>query len=298
MPAPLRVAITGATGLVGTALQRELRAAGHTPVPLVRRAPGSGEVRWDPAGRWDPTPLEGIDAVVHLAGAGIADRRWTRARKEEIERSRVDGTRSLVQGLATLESPPKVLVSASAVGFYGDRGATLLEEASASGTDWLAGVARAWEGEAGAAKRIRVVRARFGIILTPDGGALGKMLLPFKLGVGGRLGSGEQWMSWIAIGDLTRAILFAITDPRVEGAVNFTAPAPVTNAEFTRVLGSVLGRPTPFPAPGFALRLALGEMADGALLASQRVLPTKLQSLGFQWTTPELGGALRSLLSR
>lgn len=300
MGTPLRIAITGASGLVGQALLPALRAVGHTPIPLVRGAARAGEIHWDPDGVWDNTPLHGIEAVIHLAGANIAGHRWTRHQKDRIEGSRVNGTGSLVDGIATLHTPPRVLISASAMGFYGDRGDDLLDENSPSGHGWLANVARNWEGAAHEAQTFgtRVVITRFGLILSPDGGALQKLLLPFRLGLGGRLGPGTQWMSWITLGDTVRAILAALDDDRYSGAINVASPNPVTNAEFTKTLGRVLRRPTPFPVPTMALRLLFGEMADATLLASQRMIPQRLSDLDFRWEQPRLEGALRSVLGR
>lgn len=300
MGTPLRVAVTGPSGLVGQALLPALRAAGHTPIPLVRGAARPGEIHWDPDGVWDNSPLNGVEAVIHLAGANIAGHRWTRRQKDRIEGSRVNGTGSLVDGIASLHTPPQVMISASAMGFYGDRGDDLLDENASSGHGWLANVARNWEGAAHEAQTFgtRVVITRFGLILSPHGGALQKLLLPFSLGLGGRLGPGTQWMSWITLGDTVRAILAALADTRYSGAINVTSPNPVTNAEFTRVLGKVLRRPTPFPVPAMALELLFGEMADATLLASQRMVPQRLQELGFTWEQPLLEGALLSVLGR
>lgn len=300
MGTPLRIAITGASGLVGQALIPALRAIGHTPIPLVRGAARTGEIHWDPDGVWDNTPLNGIEAVIHLAGANLAGHRWTRHQKDRIEGSRVNGTGSLVDGIATLHTPPRVMISASAMGFYGDRGDDLLDENAPSGHGWLANVARNWEGAAHEAQTFgtRVVITRFGLILSPRGGALQKLLLPFRLGLGGRLGPGTQWMSWITLGDTVRAILAALDDDRYSGAINVASPNPVTNAEFTKTLGRVLRRPTPFPVPTMALELLFGEMADATLLASQRMVPQRLRDLGFLWEQPLLEGALRSVLGR
>lgn len=298
---PLRVAVTGATGLIGTELVRRLRAGGHTVVRLVRSepAPGSGDVRWDPeAGRLDAAGLEGVDAVVHLAGESVGQR-WSEERKARIRRSRVEGTRLLAQALADLPRRPRVLVSASATGLYGDRGDELLDEESAVGSGFLAAVAREWEAAAAPARRagIRVAHPRLGVVLSTEGGALARMLPPFRLGAGGKLGSGRQWMSWVSIDDAVRALLFALADERVEGPFNVVAPEPVTNAVFTGRLAHVLGRPALVPVPEFALRLAFGEMADEALLASQRALPRRLAALGFDFHHPEVEGALRAALA-
>jgi uncharacterized protein (TIGR01777 family) len=268
---------------------------------LVRKAAAADEVAWDISqGVKDLPRLEGVDAVVHLAGENIAAGRWTAARKEAIRRSRVEGTRRLCESLACLTRRPKVLVSASAVGFYGNRGDEILKEDSAPGSDFLAQVCQEWEAATGPASRagIRVICIRFGVILSPAGGALKKMLLPFKLGAGGRIGSGTQFMSWIDIDDTIGAIHHAIVTESLQGPVNGVSPAPVSNAEFTRTLARVLSRPAIAPMPAFAARLAFGEMADALLLASQRVLPTRLQASGYKFRYPELEGALRHLLGR
>ena len=239
-------------------------------------------------------------AVVHLAGENIAAGRWTPARKAEIRRSRVDGTRNLCEVLARLPHPPKVLVSASAIGLYGDRGAEILTEESAAGTGFLAEVCREWEAAAAPAARvgIRVVNLRFGMVLSPTGGALKKMLLPFKLGMGGRIGSGEQFTSWIALDDVIGAIHHVLCEESVRGAVNAVAPEPASNADFTRTLARVLRRPTLLPLPAFAARLALGEMADALLLGGARVMPARLQASGYRFRFPDLESALRHLLGR
>ncbi len=295
---PLRIAVTGASGLLGRTLTSHLWSEGHSVLPLVRGNAGSGQVRWDPTGPWDPTPLEGVDGVVHLAGEGIGEGRWTPDRKSRISASRIDGTRSLVQGLASLRTPPGVLISASAMGFYGDRGEATLDDSAPAGHDWLSEVATRWEAEALAAKMFgaRVVITRFGLLLSPEGGVLGKMLTPFKLGVGGRLGDGHQWMSWTTLRDTARVITAALTDPRYEGPFNVATPAPVRNSEFTAILGRVLRRPAVAPVPAFVLRALFGEMADAAILASQRLTPARLQHLGFSWQDPDLEAALRTLL--
>jgi hypothetical protein len=295
----MQIAVSGSSGLVGSALLPFLTAGGHRVTRLVRRVAAGDDVAWDIAqGVEDPSRLEGVDAVVHLAGENIAAGRWTAARKEEIRRSRVEGTRRLCESLAKLSHRPKALVSASAVGFYGNRGEEMLREDSAPGSDFLAQVCQAWEAATVPAARagIRVVHLRFGMILSPAGGALKKMLLPFKMGAGGRIGSGAQFMSWIAIDDAIGAIHHAIVTESLQGPVNAVAPAPVSNAEFTRTLARVLSRPAIAPMPAFAARLAFGEMADALLLASQRVLPTRLQASGYKFRYPELEGALRHLL--
>jgi uncharacterized protein len=301
----MKVLVTGSTGLVGTALVKELGRDGHTVCRLIRplsAVVGGAREGFDVA--WNPSTGElggagvGADAVVNLAGASIAGGRWTKARKELLRKSRIDTTRALVGALAKMSARPRVLVSASAIGIYGDRGDELLKEDSKPGSDFLAGLAQDWEGEALKAEvlGIRVVLARFGIILAQHGGALAKMLLPFKLGVGGSLGSGKQWMSWIMLEDAVAIIRFAMENGTVRGAMNVVAPQPVQNAEFTKVLAKTLHRPGLFPAPAFALRLAVGEMADALLLPSQRVSAEKLLELGYRFRFPELPSALRAVL--
>jgi hypothetical protein len=301
--APLRVAVTGSTGLIGTPLVRALRADGHTVLRLVRSRPVSGgdEVYWNPAlGEIDTAALEGVDAVVHLAGENVGQPPWTEERKRRIMDSRAQGTALVARTLAGLSPRPRVLVSASATGWYGDRGDEVLTEASPPGTGFLAEVCRAWEeaAEPARAAGIRVVHPRIGVVLTGEGGALEKMLTPFKLGVGGKMGSGRQWMSWVALHDAVEALRFALRADGLAGPANLTSPAPVTNAEFTRTLGHVLGRPTVLGVPEFALRLALGEMADQALLASQRAVPDRLREAGFVFQYPDLEGALRVALGK
>ena len=295
----MRIAVTGSRGLVGSALVAFLAAGGHEVLRLVRASSGGGDVQWDPTeGIKDFSRLEGVDAVVHLAGENIAAGRWTQHRKDEIRRSRVEGTRRLCESLARLSRRPKVLVSASAIGLYGDRGDEVLSEDSAPGKDFLAQVCQGWEAATESASRAgtRVVHLRFGMILSSAGGALKKMLLPFRLGAGGRMGGGSQYVSWIAIDDAIGAIQHAVCTDSLKGAVNGVAPTPVTNAEFTRVLARVLSRPAVFPLPAFAARLALGEMADALLLASQRVMPVRLQTSGYRFRYPGLESALRHLL--
>jgi uncharacterized protein (TIGR01777 family) len=296
-----RVAVTGASGLAGSALCVTLATSGYTVLRLVRRpARTPDEIAWDPvSGVQDASRLDGLDAVVHLAGESIAGR-WTEARKAEIRRSRVDGTRQLCAALAGLARPPAVLVSASAIGIYGDRGNEVLRETSPPGTGFLADVAAAWEAATERASRagIRVVMPRFGMVLSPAGGGLKTMLTPFRLGLGGRFGSGRQFVSWIAIDDVVGIIQHAMRAERLSGAVNAVSPAPVTNAEFTRTLARVLSRPAVLPLPAFAARLALGKMADELLLASQRVLPTRLEDSGYRIMYPRLEDALRHLLQR
>jgi len=299
----MKVLLSGSSGLVGSALIPVLTGGGHQVVRLVRSQPRDevSEVHWDPeAGDIDAAGLKGVEAAVHLAGESIAAGRWTAAKKARILESRVKGTRLLAETLAELKRPPKVLVSASAVGYYGDRGEETLREESASGSAFLSDVCRQWEAatEPAAAAGIRVVNLRFGVMLSSVGGALPRLLTPFKLGVGGRLGSGKQFMSWIAIDDVIGAILHALGTETLRGAVNAVAPEPVTNREFTRTLGRVLGRPTVFPMPAFAARLAFGQTADELLLASQRVEPAKLLASGYLFRFPDLEAALRHLLGK
>lgn len=297
----MKVAVTGATGLVGSALVPVLATAGHEVVRLVRAMPtAGGDIHWDPAaGRLDAASLEGLDAVVHLAGERITGR-WTAAKKARIRSSRVQGTRLLAETLARLTRPPKALVCASAVGYYGERGTEVVREESPPGAGFLAEVCREWEAAArpAAEKGIRVVHLRIGVVLSAAGGALALMLTPFKLGLGGRVGSGRQYMSWIAIDDLAGIIPHALTNESLRGPVNAVAPQPVTNLEFTKTLGRVLGRPTIFPMPAFAARLAFGEMADELLLASTRVEPARLIASGYKFRAPELEAALRRLLGK
>lgn len=300
---PMQVLVSGASGLIGSALVPLLTTGGHEVVRLVRRRPRRGEaaVEWDPErGVKDASRLEGLDAVVHLAGEGVAEGRWTVERKSRIRLSRVHGTRLLAEALAGLKRPPRVLVSASAIGVYGDRGDETLEERSSPGLGFLAEVGQDWEAAAtpAAAAGVRVVLPRFGIVLSPRGGALARMLLPFRLGAGGRVGSGRQWMSWVALDDAVTAVLHALATPGLSGPVNVVAPEPVTNAEFARTLARVLGRPALAPVPAFAARLAFGEMADALLLASQRVAPARLLATGFEFRQPRLEPALRHLLGR
>jgi uncharacterized protein (TIGR01777 family) len=297
----MHIVVTGASGLIGSALLPRLSADGHRVTRLVRSQPAPGEaaIRWDPeAGSLDAKSLEGIDAAVHLAGENIAAR-WTAEKKRRIRDSRVNGTRLLSDTLARLERPPQALVCASAIGYYGDRGDELLSEESPPGRGFLAEVCQAWEAAADAArhKGIRVVHLRFGVVLSPAGGALAKMLPPFRLGLGGPLGSGRQYMSWIAIDDAVGAIQHALATEALQGPANAAAPNPVRNREFTRALARVLRRPALVPMPAFAARLLFGEMADELLLASARVQPAKLLATGYTFRYPELEGALRHLLT-
>jgi len=298
----MNILVTGSRGLIGRALVPFLTAGGHRVIRLVRSKASSdaGDVVWDPAaGMIDRAALAGLEAVVHLAGENIFGR-WTARKKAQIRDSRVHATRLLSESLAQLSRPPRVFVCASVAGFYGDRGSEILREESASGSSFLAEVCREWEAATHAAANagIRVVNLRTGIVLAAAGGALATMLLPFRLGLGGRIGSGRQFLSWITLDDLLEVILHALRTEALRGPVNAVAPNPVTNLEFTRTLGRVLLRPTLFPVPAFAARLVLGEMADELLLASARLEPARLRATGFRFRFPELEGALRHLLGK
>jgi uncharacterized protein (TIGR01777 family) len=300
--ASLTFVVSGAAGMVGGQLVAFLRAGGHTVHRLVRRKPAAAdEIYWDPrTGVIDAAALEGMDAVVHLAGESIASGRWTKDRKKRILTSRIDGTRLLSETIAKLKRPPSVLVCASATGYYGSRGGELLTETSPSGDGFLAGVCREWEAATAPAMSagIRVVHPRFGVVLAGNGGLLSRVTGLFRAGLGGRLGDGDQYLSWIALDDLLSVIHRAIVDPSLNGPINAVAPNPVTNREFTATLARVLGRPAVLPAPASALRLALGGMADELLLTSQRALPARLTEAGFQFAFPALEGTLRHELGR
>jgi len=300
---PRRVAVSGAGGLVGSALVASLEAAGHEVVRLVRRqvAPGTREIEWDPvAGRIDAEALSGLDALVHLAGENIAAGRWNVGRKERIRSSRVEGTRLIAEALAGLDRPPRALVNASAIGFYGDRGDEWMDEDALPGAGFLSDTCAAWEratvpaAEAG----VRVVLLGIGVVLSTAGGALPRMLPTFRYGLGGRLGDGRQQMSWISLEDLVRVAEHVMFDDGLEGVFNAVAPEPVTNAEFTRILASILGRPALLPVPAVALRILLGEMGQQLLLSSTRVRPARLSRTGFRFRFPDLESALRSELGR
>jgi uncharacterized protein (TIGR01777 family) len=295
------VLVSGASGLVGTALVQELRQEGHEVLRLVRRAPAAAdEVRWDADSGVESAEQLEVDAVVHLAGESIAEGRWSDAKKRRILESRTKGTRALCESIARMKRRPSVLVSASAIGFYGDRGDEVLGEESASGSNFVADVCRQWEAatELAAQAGVRVVNLRIGVVLAGHGGALKKMLLPFLLGAGGKLGSGDQYMSWIGLDDVVGAIRHCLVTESLSGPVNATSPNPVTNVVYTKTLGRVLKRPTIAPMPGFAARLVFGQMADELLLASARVRPTRLEESGYAFRSAELEPCLRVALNR
>lgn len=299
----MKVLISGASGLVGKALTRRLQGDGHTVERLVRPGGASspGDILWNPvAATVDAPAMEGFDAVIHLSGASIAEARWTPARKAVLRSSRIDSTRVLVDTLSGLKRKPHVFLCASATGYYGNRGDEVLTESSEGGTDFLALLARDWEAEARRAELagIRTVHLRFGVILSSDGGALPRMLAPFKYGVGGRLGSGNQWMSWIALKDVLEIMRSAIASGEFSGPVNVVAPNPVRNSEFTRIAAAALHRPAIFSAPAFALRIAVGELADPLLLASQRAVPERLTTIGYEFQFANFEAALQSVLAR
>lgn len=296
----MRVLISGASGLLGSALTRALRAAGHEPVALVRRAPRAGEVQWDPNQPLDPAKLADCDAVVHLAGKNIAGR-WTEQFKQEVLQSRVRGTQALASAIAQSyreSGHPWVFLCSSGAGYYGNRGDELLTEESPAGQGFLAGVCQQWEAATAAASEagMRVVNLRTGVVLARDGGALKPMLLPFRLGLGGRVGSGQQYWSWISLEDETGAMLFILQNDSLRGPVNAVGPAPVRNEEFVRTLGKVLHRPTIFPLPEWVVRGILGEMGEELLLTSARVIPAKLSAAGYRFVHTELLEALQATL--
>lgn len=304
----MKILVSGSTGMVGTAVVEMLRQRGHTVCRLVRpetakrlaSGPASTDVRWDPVGgQLDAAAAEGAQAVVHLAGATIAGR-WNEARKRLLRESRVDATRHLVAALSQFARPPRTFIGTSAVGYYGDRGDEELDESRPAGAGFLAELARDWEMESSRAANFgaRVLTLRYGVIFDAHAGALPQILVPFRLGIGGRLGSGNQWMAWLTLTEAVHIIRYALENEALRGPCNAVAPNPVRNREFTAILGKVLRRPTIFPVPAFAVRLALGEMADALLLASQRAVPKKLQEAGYRFEHPELEPALRALLKR
>lgn len=300
----MKILITGASGFIGRHLTAALARQRHEVVRLSRSQPDPADPRqfhWDPAaGILDERALDAVEAVFHLAGEGIASSRWNDASKARIRSSRVEGSRVLVDAIAKRSDRPRIFIAASAVGFYGDRGAEELDEGSAPGQGFLAETVAAWEAETARAAGLgmRLVQARFGQVLGPDGGSLSKMLLPFKLSLGGRLGNGRQFMSWITITDLLRALIFLMESPDAAGIYNLCAPNPVTNAQFTASLGRALGRPAVIPVPAFVLRSLLGDLADGLLLSSSKVLPTRLKAAGFEWESPFIGEGLSKVLAR
>jgi uncharacterized protein (TIGR01777 family) len=296
----MRVAVTGASGLIGTALVPHLRSVGHDVVRLVRRpAAAPDEVTWDPkAGTVDLDALAGVDGVIHLAGAGVGDHRWTDDYKREILDSRVDGTHTIANAMLALDPKPRVLVSASAIGWYGDTGDRIVDETAPAGTGFLADVVRAWEAAAAPAATagIRVVHPRTGLVVAKSGGAWARMFPLFKLGVGGKLGPGSQYWSWISLRDEVCALQFLLEQEQLSGPVNLTGPQPQTNAEITRVMGTVLGRPTILPAPAFALKAVLGEFSS-EVLGSARVVPAVLERSGFVFQDPTIESAIRTALA-
>ena len=295
---PAKVLLTGASGLIGSALLPALQSSGYDVSRLVRgSASGKGNIAWDPSRPLPPQSVSGFDAVVHLAGESIVGR-WTDAKKRRVRESRVQGTRNLAEAIAAAPQAPRVFLSASAIGYYGDRGEETLREESAPGSGFLPGVCRDWEAATKPATKvgIRTAQMRFGVVLSASGGALKKMLPPFRMGVGGNIGSGRQWMSWVDIDDLVGAIQHAMKNDTLHGPVNVVGPKPVRNSEFTKTLASVLSRPAIFPMPAFAARLVFGQMADELLLSSQRVEPAKLMATAYVFQKPELKAALEDIL--
>jgi uncharacterized protein (TIGR01777 family) len=292
---PQRIAITGASGLIGSALVGHLKSEGHTVQRLVRRTPVSpDEVQWDPkTGYVDLEALRGVDAIIHLAGAGVGDKRWNRKYKAEILNSRLLGTTAIAN--AVTELAPQVFISASAIGWYGESGNRAVVESDKCGDDFLAAVCREWEGAADTALNTRTVKIRTGLVLDPTGGALGKMLPLFRFGLGGKMGNGKQWWSWITLHDLIRAITFML-ESDISGPVNLTAPNPVTNQEFTSALARALHRPALFPAPAIALKIAMGGFS-AEILGSKKVMPNVLTEAGFEWDYPHITSALNALVT-
>jgi uncharacterized protein (TIGR01777 family) len=294
MKVPQRISITGASGLIGSALVGHLKSEGHTVQRLVRRAPVSpDEIQWDPkTGFVDISALRGVDAVIHLAGVGVSDKRWTKRFKSEILNSRLLGTTAIANAVA--EVKPQVFISASAIGWYGDSGNRAVVESDSVGNDFLAAVCREWEGAADLAGNVRTVKLRTGLVLDPTGGALGRMLPLFRIGLGGKLGSGKQWWSWITLHDVIRAITFALEND-ISGPINLTSPNPATNQEFTSALARAMKRPALFPAPAIALKIALGGFSS-EVLGSKKVMPNALTQAGFQWDYPHITPALQALV--
>jgi uncharacterized protein (TIGR01777 family) len=294
----MKILISGSHGLVGEALISSFGSE-YEVFRLVRSTPGAGEIEWHPNNdQIDATKLEGFDAIINLAGENIAAGRWTDEQKRKIRESRVNGTHLLSEAIAKLKHRPKVFLCASATGIYGDRGDETLDEQSDSGGGFLAGVCREWEKatEPAVQAGVRTINLRFGPILAREGGMLAKLLTPFKMGMGGKVGSGKQYISWVAIDDVVNSIKLALKDESIRGPMNIVSPNPVTNEEFTKTLGHVLSRPTALAMPAFAVRLAFGEMADEMLLTSQRVIPKRLHDAGYEFQQPELEGALRKHL--
>ncbi len=296
MSVPQRIAITGASGLIGSALVGHLKSEGHTVQRLVRRATvAPDEIQWDPkTGFVDIEALRGVDAVIHLAGVGVGDKRWTKRYKSEILNSRLLGTTAIANAVAEIK--PQVFISASAIGWYGDSGNRAVVESDSVGNDFLAAVCREWEGAADLAGDVRTVKLRTGLVLDPTGGALGRMLPLFRFGLGGKLGSGKQWWSWITLHDVVRAIIFALEHP-IAGPVNLTTPNPVTNQEFTAALARAMNRPALFPAPAIALKIALGGFSS-EVLGSKKVMPSALSDAGFVWDYPHITNALTALIDQ
>lgn len=296
MSVPQRIAITGASGLIGSALVGHLKSEGHTVQRLVRRATvAPDEIQWDPkTGYVDIEALRGVDAVIHLAGVGVGDKRWTKRYKSEILNSRLLGTTAIANAVA--EVKPQVFISASAIGWYGDSGNRAVVESDSVGNDFLAAVCREWEGAADLAGDVRTVKLRTGLVLDPTGGALGRMLPLFRFGLGGKLGSGKQWWSWITLHDVVRAISFSLEHP-IAGPVNLTTPNPVTNQEFTAALARAMNRPALFPAPAIALKIALGGFSS-EVLGSKKVMPNALSDAGFVWDYPHITNALTALIDQ
>ena len=289
-----RIAVTGASGLIGSALVGYLKSEGHTVQRLVRRTTvAPDEIRWDPkTGYVDIDALRGVDAVIHLAGVGVGDKRWTKRYKSEILNSRLLGTTAIANAVA--EVKPQVFISASAIGWYGDSGNRAVVESDSVGNDFLAAVCREWEGAADLAGEVRTVKLRTGLVLDPTGGALGRMLPLFRFGLGGKLGSGKQWWSWITLHDVVRAIVFCL-EKKISGPVNLTSPNPVTNQEFTSALARAMKRPALFPAPAIALKIALGGFSS-EVLGSKKVMPSALTEAGFKWDYPHISTALEALV--